>query len=87
MRTKLVVNWMLHSGIGPGCDDLVFEEYVLCMENARKVFGDKFCSFLQDCFTPHGKPVNPGIEDSLSLYSFNVNSWAEFEDSWEEFND
>jgi hypothetical protein len=76
--------YLVISGVVPGCDSLALEEHTFCIENCRENFGDNVTRFFMDCFMPEGKPVCPGIEDSLSHYSFTPETWEELENDWKE---
>lgn len=62
-----------------------FDRYVLLISSARSWFGDAVGDFLQDCFMPHGPPVEPGYEDSCSLYAFDFSTDEDFKADFEEF--
>ncbi len=64
---------------------LELEHYTRLIERARDVWGDDVAAFLMDCFMPEGEPILPGIEDSLSHYTFNPTDWDELKLEWEEF--
>lgn len=40
-------------------------------------------SFVMDCFTPDGKAVWAGYEDSLESYWFDYKSWDELQVAWD----
>lgn len=71
--------------VRPGTQ-LDLENYTCLLTLARDSFGEKLSACLMDCFTPEGQVVEPGYEDSLSHYLFDVGSWEELEEdfrTWE----
>lgn len=73
--------YLMEANVSPGCS-VGFHEYTALMKDIREKFGDRCFSILMDFFTPTGLPVEPGYEDSLDTYIFDVTNWDEFDAEW-----
>lgn len=74
---------LIKAGIVPKCEALCYTRYFKFIDDLPV----DVQTFAMDCFTPDGKPIEPGYEESLDTYWFHINSWEELEDEfmdWQE---
>ena len=72
---------LIKAGIVPKCEALCYTRYFKFIDDLPV----DVQTFAMDCFTPDGKPIEPGYEESLDTYWFHINSWEELQRDWELF--
>lgn len=64
-------------------DSYTLEEYTKFVEAFKEEFGEDKEQFFMDCWMPEGEPIAPGIDDSMSHYSFMDVSEEDFNEDWD----
>jgi hypothetical protein len=74
---------LIKAGIVPGCDKLDHAKYVQFIDGLPV----DMQTFAMDCFTPDGKPIEPGYEESLDTYWFWPTSWEVLGDEYDDWRE
>ena len=74
---------LIKAGIVPGCEALCYTVYFKFIDGLP----EEVQCFAMDCFTPDGKPIEPGYEESLDTYWFWPTSWEGLEDEYDDWQE